>query len=67
LLIMMILGGAVIPPIQGALADNPNVGIHLSYWVPVVGFAYLAWYGFAARRMLQKQGIDYDATLDAGH
>jgi MFS transporter, FHS family, L-fucose permease len=67
LLVMMILGGAVIPPIQGALADSPTVGIHFSYWVPFVGFAYLAWYGFAARRMLQKQGIDYDATVDAGH
>jgi FHS family L-fucose permease-like MFS transporter len=61
LLIMMILGGACIPPLQGLLADNPAVGIHQSYWVPVIGFAYLAWYGYATRRILQKQGIDYDA------
>jgi FHS family L-fucose permease-like MFS transporter len=66
-LIMMILGGAIIPPIQGKLADLQSIGIHMSYFVPVVGFAYLAWYGFAARRILQKQGIDYDATIDAGH
>jgi len=64
LLIMMILGGAVIPPIQGHLADMSSVGIHLSYIVPFVGFAYLAWYGFAARKMLQKQGIDYDASIE---
>lgn len=67
LLIMMILGGAVIPPIQGALADMPSVGIHASYWVPVAGFIYLAWYGLTAKRILQKQGIDYDATIGSGH
>lgn len=64
LLIMMILGGAVLPWIQGRLADISSIGIHLSYIVPVVGFAYLAWYGFAARKMLQKQGIDYDASIE---
>lgn len=66
LLVMMILGGAIIPPLQGSIADSAT-GIHNSYWVPVLGFAYLAWYGFAARRILQKQGIDYDANIGSGH
>ncbi len=66
-LIMMILGGAIIPPLQGKLADLKTIGIHQSYWVPVIGFAYLAWFGFSAKRILQKQGIDYDATIGAGH
>lgn len=66
-LIMMILGGAIIPPIQGKLADIAAIGIHRSYWVPAIGFAYLAWFAFAVRRILQKQGIDYDATIGAGH
>ena len=66
-LVMMILGGAIIPPLQGKLADLKSIGIHQSYWVPVVGFAYLAWFGFAARRILQKQGIDYDASIGSGH
>ena len=66
-LIMMILGGAIIPPLQGKLADIAAIGIHQSYWIPAAGFAYLAWFGFAARRILQKQGIDYDATIGAGH
>ena len=66
-LIMMILGGAIIPPLQGKLADIPSIGIHQSYWIPVAGFAYLAWFGFAARRILQKQGIDYDASIGARH
>ena len=66
-LIMMILGGAIIPPLQGKLADIPSIGIHRSYWIPAIGFAYLAWFGFSARRILQKQGIDYDASIGAGH
>src|SRR5258705_6741012 len=66
-LIMMILGGGIIPPIQGKIADyvqsNSTVvgyGIHQSYWVPVLCFAYLAFLGFAVRGILKKQGIDYD-------
>ena len=38
-LIMMILGGAIIPPLQGKLADI--VGIHESYWITVFCFVYL--------------------------
>jgi len=63
-LIMMILGGGIIPPIQGKLADV--IGIHQSYWVPVVCFAYLAFFGFAVKRILSKQGINYDAQLEGG-
>ena len=38
-LVMMILGGAIIPPIQGKLADV--IGIHESYWITVLCFLYL--------------------------
>ena len=44
LLVMMILGGAIIPPLQGKIADL--VGIHHSYFVPVISYIYLAWYGW---------------------
>lgn len=65
-LIMMILGGGIIPPIQGKLADV--VGIHQSYWVPVVCFAYLAFFAFAVKGILKSQGIDYDNAVEgAGH
>jgi MFS transporter, FHS family, L-fucose permease len=65
-LIMMILGGAIIPPIQGKLADI--IGIHQSFIVCVVCFAYLAFLGFAVKGILAKQGIDYDAEVStAGH
>ncbi len=63
-LIMMILGGGIIPPIQGKLADV--IGIHQSYWVPVVCFAYLAFFAIAVKGILKKQGIDYDAQIESG-
>lgn len=66
-LIMMILGGAIIPPLQGALADIESVGIHMSYIVPVVTFLFLAVHAVSTKRVLQKQGIDFDASFTGGH
>jgi MFS transporter, FHS family, L-fucose permease len=57
-LIMMILGGGIIPPIQGKLADL--IGIHQSYWVAVICFGYLALFAFLVKGILKRQGIDYD-------
>ncbi|MEJ7625795.1 MAG: MFS transporter [Ferruginibacter sp.] len=61
-LIMMILGGGIIPPIQGKLADV--IGIHQSYWIPVICFLYLAFFAVAVKGILKKQGIDYDTNQD---
>lgn len=74
-LIMMILGGGIIPPIQGKLADllqsgnstSVGFGIHTSYWIAVICFAYLAFFAFAVKNILIKQGIDYDANATAAH
>lgn len=65
-LIMMILGGAIIPPMQGALADT-TVGIHGSYIVGVICFAYLAWHALQTRKVLKKQGLDFDTMIEGGH
>jgi FHS family L-fucose permease-like MFS transporter len=73
-LIMMILGGSIIPPVQGILADTAQStfsgmsGIHFSYIIPVFGFAYLAFFAWKAGVELKKQGIDID-HIDAsgGH
>lgn len=64
-LIMMILGGAIIPPIQGKLSDI--VGIHNSYWVAVACFAYLAFFGFSVKNILKSQGLDFDQQIGGGH
>ena len=70
-LIMMILGGGIIPPLQGKMADYVQsksavigFGIHQSYWVAVLCFAYLAFFAFAVKGILKKQGIDYESTAD---
>ena len=57
-LIMMILGGAIIPPMQGGIADIKSIGIHSSYWVAVVCFGYLAFYAFIVKGILKKQQIE---------
>ena len=48
LLVLAILGGAVLPPVQGAVADR--IGIQYSFVVPVFAFAYIAFYGLYGYR-----------------
>ena len=60
-LVMMILGGAIIPPIQGKLADLESVGIQNSFIICGLCFAYLIYYAWSARRSLLAQNIDFDA------
>jgi len=54
-LIMMILGGAIIPPLQGKLADI--FSIQSSYWIAVFCFIYLLFYAFKTKSVLKNQGI----------
>ncbi len=58
-LVMMILGGGIIPPIQGKLSDI--IGIHQSYIIAVVCFAYLTLFAILVKGILKKQNIDVDA------
>jgi FHS family L-fucose permease-like MFS transporter len=64
-LIMMILGGSIIPPIQGKLADV--IGIHPSYGIAVICFGYLTWFAFKVNRILKSQGLDVDGVSGGGH
>jgi FHS family L-fucose permease-like MFS transporter len=65
-LIMMILGGGIIPPLQGKLSDI--FGIHQSYIVAVVCFAYLTLFAVLVKGILKKQNIDVDSVeMDAAH
>tara|TARA_R110002072_G_scaffold303031_1_gene491532 strand:+ start:35550 stop:36977 length:1428 start_codon:yes stop_codon:yes gene_type:complete len=58
LLVMMIFGGAIIPPLQGYLGDE--IGIHNSYWLPVLCFAYLAFFAWFVGKTLKKQGVEIE-------
>lgn len=42
-LCLAIVGGAIVPVLQGSLADI--VGLHLSYALPVLCYAYIVFYG----------------------
>ncbi len=66
-LIMMIFGGAIIPPLQGFLADIPSIGIHNSYWITVICFIYLVFYGWKAQKIILKQGIIKDSNQQISH
>ena len=61
-LVMMILGGAIIPPVQGVLGDL--YGIHNSYWLAVLCFGYLAFFAVAVRGVLKRQGIDFESSAE---
>jgi len=43
ILVMFIVGGAIIPLITGALADT--IGIHLSFLITIICYAYILFYG----------------------
>lgn len=45
ILVAAIVGGALIPPIQGLIADS-SVGLHYSFLITLVCFLYIAWYGW---------------------
>jgi FHS family L-fucose permease-like MFS transporter len=49
LLVMMVVGGAIIPVIQGATADA--IGVHYSFVVPIIAYLYIAFFGFKGWNM----------------
>lgn len=63
-LIMMILGGAIIPPVQGILADGS--GIHFSYIIPVICFSYLLFFAWKVSGALKAQGFDVSKIESEG-
>lgn len=54
-LIMAIVGGAVLPLLQGAFIDG--LGIKNSFWLPVFCFVIIAIYGFRAFTRFEKEPL----------
>ena len=50
LLVMMILGGAIVPLVQGWFADQMG-GYQASFFIPIVCYAYLVFYGLRGHRV----------------
>jgi len=48
LMIMAIVGGAILPVVQGAIADR--IGIHHAFILPVICYLYIVYYAFRGSR-----------------
>ena len=55
ILCMAIVGGAIIPPLTGKLADG--IGIHYCFILPAACYLYIAWYGLKGRAADAKRAI----------
>jgi FHS family L-fucose permease-like MFS transporter len=65
LLVAAIVGGAILPVIQGALADNPAIGIHHAFILPVLCYIYIAFYGFKGSKPVSLTSLGAPATAPA--
>ncbi len=54
LLVMAILGGAILPPLQGWVADVTH-NLQVSFFVPLVAYAYVAFYGLQGHKIGRKE------------
>ena len=63
LLVMAILGGAVIPPLQGSLADA--IGIQLSFLLPIICYVYVAYFGLFCLRKFKA--VELEKPGRSGH
>jgi FHS family L-fucose permease-like MFS transporter len=52
LFMVMVCGGGFLPAIQGVIADN--VGFTLSYWVPLLGIAYMLFFALVGSKNVNK-------------
>jgi MFS transporter, FHS family, L-fucose permease len=48
ILTMAIVGGAILPVIQGMIADH--IGIHHAFFIPVICYLYILFYGLSGSR-----------------
>src|SRR5258707_5967578 len=48
LLNMAIVGGAVLPVIQGVIADQ--AGLHYAFWIPVICYLYILYYALSGSK-----------------
>jgi FHS family L-fucose permease-like MFS transporter len=50
---MAIVGGAVVPLIQGVIADH--VGIHHAFFIPVICYLYILYYALSGSKPNSKR------------
>jgi FHS family L-fucose permease-like MFS transporter len=55
-LVAAIVGGAILPYLEGRLADS--IGIHHAFIIPALCYIYLAYYGFVGSRPTRTAGAE---------
>jgi MFS transporter, FHS family, L-fucose permease len=61
ILCMAIVGGALIPVLQGAIADS--IGIHHCFIVAAICYLYIAWYGLKGHPAVRKAPVVEASTV----
>ena len=61
LLVMSILGGALLPLLEGHVADR--IGVQHAFFIPVLCYVFIACFGFAARNLMVRPELP---ILDLG-
>jgi FHS family L-fucose permease-like MFS transporter len=59
-LCMAIVGGALIPVLMGYSADR--IGVHHSFYVPAICYAYIVYYGLKGSEIVQVAGTGAPLT-----
>ncbi len=59
LLVTAIVGGAIIPELQGILADR--IGIHHAFILPILCYLYIAYYGLKGSKVYFQSSCHPDA------
>ena len=58
---MAIVGGAVVPLLQGVVADH--IGIHHAFFMPVICYGYILFYALVGSRPNSRRGASRDAVV----
>ena len=56
LLIMAIVGGAIVPPLQGLFADH--IGLQHAFFLPLLCYLYIVFYGLSGSRIRSAPAMD---------
>jgi FHS family L-fucose permease-like MFS transporter len=66
LLVMAVVGGALLPPLQGKIADiliarGNSHGLQMSFIVPMIAYAYVAFYGLVGHKIGRNREVPVPA------
>ena len=60
LLVMAVIGGAIVPLVQGVLADH--IGIHHAFILPMICYVYICFYGFKGSQVPKHLSSEANAA-----